>query len=143
MFILGIANTLLSFKFFLLDIHLFLHFGFIVTVLPQPHTCSQGAKTQFWGIVVTSCYFWLPDVFWYFKPSSIIIQKATFSNECTSLIKCELHIRLQNEYSPVQWSVLIHGPDLEWFIFLLDVDRTTFFSRYFLRIRRGHVFSLN
>ena len=37
------------------------------------------------------CYFWLPCRFLNFKPSIIIFQRATLSNQCTSLRKLHLH----------------------------------------------------
>ena len=39
----------------------------------------------------TSCYFWLPCRFLNFKRSLVIFQRATLSNQCTSLRKLHLH----------------------------------------------------
>ena len=57
---------------------------------------SSGQSGRTGVKVGTSCYFWLPCCFLNSKPSLIIIQMATLSNQCTSLRKLHLHSGLCN-----------------------------------------------
>ena len=51
---------------------------------------AHGSK--FWRYIVdTSCYFWLSCISLNFKPSRIIFQRATLSNQCTLLRKLRLY----------------------------------------------------
>ena len=47
----------------------------------------RGARVQILEVVDTSCYFWLSCILLNVKPSRTIFQRATFSNQCTSLRK--------------------------------------------------------
>ena len=52
---------------------------------------SRGARVQILEVVDTSCYFWLSCILLNVKPSRTIFQRATFSNQCTSLRKLRLY----------------------------------------------------
>ena len=52
---------------------------------------SRGARVQMLEVVDTSCYFWLSCILLNVKPSRTIFQRATFSNQCTSLRKLRLY----------------------------------------------------
>ena len=54
-------------------------------------THTQGARVQIFEVVDTSCYFWLSCILLNVKPSRTIFQRATFSNQCTSLRKLRLY----------------------------------------------------
>jgi len=46
---------------------------------------SRGSRIPILEVVNTSCYLWLSSILLNLKPSRIIVQRASLSNQCTSL----------------------------------------------------------